>query len=92
MDGGSVVHLAHMNYLCEAAVGQWVWACLCVIPPHATIWTVSQTPKYHTIGCARSRGARLAVVFLFLLWYSTACSEQFHLEAKICFMLWLKVR
>lgn len=76
MDDDSVVHLAHMNYSCEATVGQWVWACRCVIPLHATIWTVSQTPKYHTIGRARCQGARLAVVFLFPLWYSTACSEH----------------
>lgn len=67
MDGGCVVHLAHMNYWCEATVGQWVWACRCVILLHATIWTVAQTPTYHTIGRVRSQGNWLAVVFLFHL-------------------------
>lgn len=90
MDGGSVVHLAHVNYSCEATAGQCVWTCRCVIPLHATIWTVPQTPKYHTIGGSRCQGARLAVVFLFHLCCSLLRS-LFLLEPKYCLILLLKV-
>ena len=47
------MHLAHINYLCEATVCQracvceYAFVCAALIPLHATIWPSSEALRYH---------------------------------------------
>lgn len=91
MDRGSVVHLANMNYLCEATVGQWV--CVPVGVLSHFMQPSGQCLKHLNITQSVVPDVRVPG----WLWFFSSTSgiaplrALFHLEAKYCLILWLNV-